>query len=61
VGKRPHEALPTGKNDVRRERRKPTKAELGRITSPGLIIRRVRLSKPKQAAVNDSKRKEGEV
>jgi hypothetical protein len=46
---------------VRRERRKPTKAELGRITSPGLIIRRVRLSKPKQAAVNDSKRKEGEV
>jgi hypothetical protein len=61
VGKRPHEALPTRRNSVRRERRKPTKAELGRITSPGLIIRRVRLSKPKPAAVDDSKRKEGEV
>jgi hypothetical protein len=45
---------------VRRERRKPTKAELGRMTSPGLIIRRVRLSKTKPPAVDDSKRKEGE-
>jgi hypothetical protein len=46
---------------MKREHRKPTKAELGRITSPGLIIRRVRLSKPKLPAVDDSKRKEGEV
>jgi hypothetical protein len=45
---------------MRLERRQPTKAELGRITSPGLVIRRVRLPKRK-ATRGEQKRKKGRL
>jgi hypothetical protein len=44
---------------MRLERCQPTKAELGRITSPGLVIRRVRLPKRK-ATRGEQKRKKGD-
>jgi hypothetical protein len=44
---------------MRRERRLPTPAELGRITSPGLVIRKIRLRKQKPPCAEDQQRKEG--
>ena len=47
---------------TRRERRSLTRAELGRITSPDLVIKKVRLPKPKppSEAAEERKHKEGE-
>jgi hypothetical protein len=49
---------------MRRERRSLTRAELGRITSPDLVIRKVRRSQPKlkppSEAAEERKHKEGE-
>jgi hypothetical protein len=43
---------------MKRECRNSTKAELRRVTSRDLIIRRVRLPNPRPSPEDDSKRKE---